>query len=157
MFPSNLLQPTYPDPENRRRLIARSEVERRGEYITSLHCQLGERHPLVELVTQCLDNDPEYRPTADVVLQQLEGVVIDDPYQYLTKLDLMQLVQQQKNHEIEEQVQRLQAQLRQMEVNINIHTKHVVTRYRNCVLFIMYRWTFVRKQLRKRLPFRRKR
>ena len=94
VFPGNLLRHNYPDPENRRRLIARSEVERRRDYITPLHCQLGERHPLVKLLKQCLDDDPEFRPTAEMLLQQLEAVVINDPYQHLTKLDLIQQLQQ---------------------------------------------------------------
>ena len=118
MFPGNILPQNYPDPENRKRLLGRSEVERRGDYITPLHHQLGDRHLLVRLVEQCLDNDPASRPTAEVLLQKLEGVVIDDPYQYLTKLDLIRLVQQQRNPEMEEQVQTLQRQLQQMEVSL---------------------------------------
>ena len=84
----------YPDPENRRRLFARSKVERRWDYITPLRRQLGERHPLVQLVEHCLDDDLEFRPTAEILLQQLEGVVINDPYQHLTKLDLIQQLQE---------------------------------------------------------------
>ena len=81
-FPGDLLPHNYPDPENRRRLIGRSEVERRGDYIDQLHQQLGERHPMVQLVEQCLDNDPEYRASSEDVLQRLEGMrrQIRDPY-----------------------------------------------------------------------------
>ena len=89
VFPDDLLPHTYPDPQNPSRLLGRSELERRGDYMTILHHQLGESHPLVELVKQCLHNDPEFRPTAETVLHQLDGVVIDDPYQHLTKLDLI--------------------------------------------------------------------
>ena len=62
--------------------IGRSEVERRGDYIDQLHQQLGERHPMVQLVEQCLDNDPEYRASSEDVLQRLEGMrrQIRDPY-----------------------------------------------------------------------------
>ena len=115
--PGNLMTHTYTDPQNRSRRLGRSEVERRGDYITTLHHQLGEVHPLVQLVEQCLDNDPSYRPTAAIVLQQLEGVVIDDQFQHLTKLDLIKLVQQQRNPKMEELVQRLQTQLQQMEIS----------------------------------------
>ena len=116
VFPGKLLPPNYHDPQNQRQVIVRSEVERREDYITPLRRQLGERHPLVQLVEQCLDNDPSYRPTAEAVLQQLEGVVIDDPYQHLTKLDLIQQLQQ-RNLEMEQQVQRLQRQMQRMEVS----------------------------------------
>ena len=93
-------------------------MERRADYIIALHHQLGEAHPLVQLVEHCLDNDPSYRPTAGIALQQLEGVVIDDPYHHLTKLDLIQLVQQQRNPKVEEEIQRLQTQMEVSWVNV---------------------------------------
>ena len=110
------MRPNYPDPKNRRRLLGRSEVERRQTYFTRLHQQLGERHPLVQLAERCLDNDPEYRPSAVDVLQQLEAVEIEDPYQHLTKLDMIRLLQQQTDPQRDEQIQRLQTQLQQIQV-----------------------------------------
>ena len=64
VFPRDLLPPTYADTQNPGHLLARSEVERRRNYIAPLHQQLGERHPLVQLVKQCLDNNPANRPSA---------------------------------------------------------------------------------------------
>ena len=74
VFPGALLPHTYPDPDNPGRLCGRSEVERRRDYIQSLHEQLGEQHPLLELVCQCLHNTPAQRPSAEELLQQLEAV-----------------------------------------------------------------------------------
>ena len=54
--------------------MARSEVERRTNYIELLHKQLGDWHPLSQLVSQCLHNIPAQRPSAEGVLQQLEAV-----------------------------------------------------------------------------------
>jgi len=116
VYPGDLLCHTYADPQNRRCLIGRSEVERRQTYFTRLYQQLGKRHPLVQLVERCLDNDPEYRPSAVDVLQQLEAVEIEDPYQHLTKLDMIRLLQQQTDPQRDEQIQRLQTQLQQMQV-----------------------------------------
>ena len=48
-------------------------MERRRDYIQSLHEQLGEQHPLLELVCQCLHNTPAQRPSAEELLQQLEA------------------------------------------------------------------------------------
>ncbi len=110
-FPGNLLSSTYPDPQNRRRIIGRSEVERRGRYIGGLRQLLGGRHPLVQLVERCLDNDPTYRPSAMEVLQQLEGLEIEDPHQHLSKLDVIHLLQQR-----DQQIQRLQTELQQTQV-----------------------------------------
>ena len=73
-FPDTLLPATYPDPNNPRHLLARSEVERRSDYIQLLHEQLGEQHPLSQLVSQCLHNIPAQRPSAEELHQRLEAV-----------------------------------------------------------------------------------
>ena len=73
VFPGNLLPHNYPDPDNPGRLIGRSEVERRTDYIKPLYQELGEQHPLVQLVHHCLHNIPAQRPSAEELLQQLEA------------------------------------------------------------------------------------
>ena len=111
---------TYPDPQaprslfRQRRLLARSEVERRGHYITQLHQQLGEGHPLVQLVEECLANEAEERPSAEEVLQRLEQMDIDDPYQNLTKLDMIRMVGQ-KEEEIQRTVRESQQKDREIQ------------------------------------------
>ena len=100
-FPGDLRPPNYPDPTNMDRLLARTEVERRGDYIDTLHAQLGEKHPLVQLVKLCLHNIPARRPSADILIQQLEGVQIPDPYQHLTKVETMILLRQ-KNDQLQQ-------------------------------------------------------
>ena len=74
VFPGTLLPHTYPDPDNPGRLFGRSEVERRTDYIQSLREQLGEEHPFLQLVCQCLHNTPAERPSSEELLQQLEAV-----------------------------------------------------------------------------------
>ena len=44
------------------------------DYIQPLREQLGEQHPLLQLVCQCLHNTPAQRPSAEELLQQLEAV-----------------------------------------------------------------------------------
>ena len=73
VFPEALLPPNYADAENPERLLGRSEVERRRDYIQTLHRQLGEQHPLVQVVHQCLHNTPSKRPSAEELLPQLEA------------------------------------------------------------------------------------
>ena len=53
--------------------MGRSEVERRADYIPLLHQQLREQHPLLQLVCQCLHNEPAQRPSAEELLQQLKA------------------------------------------------------------------------------------
>ena len=94
VFPSTLLQYTYRDPENPRHRLARTEVQRRGEYIKLLHQQLGEQHALVLLIKQCLDDEPSERPSAQDLLQQLEDMraQIVDPYQHLSILEAIRML-----------------------------------------------------------------
>lgn len=80
------------DPNNRRRLIGRSEVERRSVQMGQLSHQLGgESHPLVLLVTYCLDNDPAKRPSARAIMAELQTIrsQIDDPYEYMSKAEMI--------------------------------------------------------------------
>ncbi len=66
---------TRSDPHNPGRLIGRSEVERREVYMKKLENLLLESHPvLVEMVTNCLHNDPQTRPTAEQLLETLTPV-----------------------------------------------------------------------------------
>lgn len=69
MFPGDLLHSTYQHPENPGELLARTEAQRRVEYMTTLEAQVGQCHPrLVNLVRNCLKNDPEERPSSEVLL-----------------------------------------------------------------------------------------
>ena len=43
------------------------------DYIQPLQEQLGEQHLLLQLVCQCLHNEPAQRPSAEELLQQLKA------------------------------------------------------------------------------------
>ena len=78
IFPGDLLEPTYASPNNSDELVARSEIERRGEYFEQLEgTMLGGRHPCVLLTKQCLHNSPLRRPTAEQLVATLEGMRAD--------------------------------------------------------------------------------
>ena len=73
VFPGNLLAATQADPDNPGRVIGRTEVERRDVYMKKLEGQFSESHPvLVQLVSQCLNNDPLIRPSSDEALGRLQ-------------------------------------------------------------------------------------
>ena len=65
---------------------------------------------MVQLIEQCLDNDPEDRPPANVILQRLEGMRISDRYQHLTKVEMMKLLKRKdgENQSLQSQLQQLQ-------------------------------------------------
>ena len=120
VFPGSLLPSTYADPESPDRLLARSELERRRDYIQTLHRQLGEQHPLVQLVQQCLHNNPARRPSAEELLQQLEATraQIEQPYgSYHFKVQLaMMSVVETKMGEKDREIEHLQQELHQLQV-----------------------------------------
>ena len=60
MYPGNLLPSTYTDPSTEE-LQARSEVERREEYVSILVAKLSKDHALTKVIIQCLHNSPEKR------------------------------------------------------------------------------------------------
>ena len=60
-YPGNLLPSTYIDSSTKEKLQARSEVERRQEYISTLVTKLTKDHVLTNMIIQCLQNSPEKR------------------------------------------------------------------------------------------------
>ena len=90
-FPSDLLPSTFYDAGN---LQARNEVQRRGQYIETLEAHIGRYHPaLVQLVKDCLHNDPDKRPTTDDLLVGLQGLrkEVEGEYGYPVKLDMVKV------------------------------------------------------------------
>ena len=87
MFLGTLRPHTYPDPDNPSRVLGHSEVERRIDYIQPLRDQLGEEHPLLQLICQCLHNIAAYRPSAEELLHRLAEVrpQIEGPFEVKVK------------------------------------------------------------------------
>ena len=107
-FPKDLKPHTYRDPRTRR-IVGRSEIERREHYIQPMQAALGETHPLVKVTLECLEYDPEDRPSAVDVLRRLEEVGRTVPQNCTeTKLELTQQIQQ-KHVEHQRQISELQA------------------------------------------------
>jgi hypothetical protein len=74
VFPGDLLEHNYADPDRPGRLEGRTEVERRQLYFD----QLLERDvQLVRLIKTCLHNDPSQRPTAEQLVTELERMKSD--------------------------------------------------------------------------------
>ena len=75
MFPGELLSATDMDPNNPGQVIGRTEVKRREVYMKKLEVQFSEAHPvLVQLVSQCLHNNPHTRPSSEELLGRLHAV-----------------------------------------------------------------------------------
>ena len=76
-FPGNLLASTFPNPENPEEIRARSELERREEYVELLESKYGSQSDLVKLVKRCLHNVPSRRPNTKELLTRLQEMNAD--------------------------------------------------------------------------------
>ena len=96
MFPGDLLQPTFADPDHPGRLVGRSEVGRRQAYFDQLEDLLpgGVRCLLVQMIKDCLRNDPSQRSTAEQLVTALEGMKgdIEGPCGELATMDAVRQV-----------------------------------------------------------------
>jgi hypothetical protein len=122
VFPGDLLEHTYADPDRPGRLEGRTEVERRQLYFD----QLLERDvQLVRLIKTCLHNDPSQRPTAEQLVTELERMKsdVEGPCGKLATVDAVRQVMtamalkeksEEKVDELaakEEEIQQLQVKL----------------------------------------------
>ena len=119
MFPDPLA-PTYIDVN--RRIVGRTELERRGNYMQEVRRQFQGGHPLVQMIQRCLNNIIEERPTIQQVMGWLEEARADvEDGEYDTnKLSLAQLLQSrnQENHSLRENIQQQQQENHSQRENI---------------------------------------
>ncbi|XP_064388831.1 probable serine/threonine-protein kinase DDB_G0271682 [Halichondria panicea] len=119
-FPKDLKPAAYRDSATRR-IVGRSEIERREDYIVPMKAALGETHPLVQLTLTCLEFDQEDRPSAMVVLRGLEEVGITLPQNCpQTKLELIQ-----QKEEIQQVAAEKQAQINWLQQQIFKKHAHI--------------------------------
>ena len=95
-FPCNLLAPTH---RVKNKHIARTELERRDQYMQKICSQLRKGHPLIKMIKKCLDF-PEKRPGIREVLQLLEQAraEVRDEESDMNKLELLRALQ--RNQEV---------------------------------------------------------
>lgn len=119
-FPE-LLAATYPHPK-KDKVVGRTEIERRGKCFGMLKEMLGDKHSLVNLVTKCLQNKPNSRPTAQEILQKLDNVKIEDhdKFEIMSKKDLLQYVETR-----EREMERLVGQLGMQQSLINSQAEQI--------------------------------
>ena len=98
-FPCNLLAPTY---QLNRRLVARTELERRDQYMQKIYSQLRKDHPLLQLIEMCLHNFPEDRPDIREVLRLLEQAraEVRDEESDMNKLELVRALHSQPRNQV---------------------------------------------------------
>ena len=88
-----------------RKLIARSEIERRAQYLDKVHKVVED--VMVPLIVSCLENLPFDRPTIMEVCGQLETLVVNREQMLPDNLLQAQLMLQEAQSEVERQASQL--------------------------------------------------
>ena len=115
----------FPDPlaaaymDDSGRMVGRTELERRGNYMQEVRRQFQEGHPLVQMIQRCLKNRLRERPTIQQVMGWLEEAraEVEDGEYDTNKLSLAQLLQSRNLH-IQQQQQENRAQIQSLEEQI---------------------------------------
>ena len=85
-FPEDAFQP---DPQNPDTMIPITEVERRAEYLQ----EIGNDHPLMAMIRQCLSNAPARRPETPALLHQVNTILSTLPQQFTNRVEMLQQVE----------------------------------------------------------------
>ena len=98
-FPCNLLAPTYRNKH--RKIVGRSELERRDRYMQKIYGELQKNHPLLQMIERCLDF-PEDRPSIREVLCLLEQArsEVSDKQMEMNKLELVQALHTHPSNQV---------------------------------------------------------
>ena len=101
VFPCDPLAHNYTDEETGL-LVARTELQRRSEYMLSVNTQLRGDHHLIQLIQQCLQNVPAKRPSIREVLGLIELARsgIRDEESERNKEELVRALQNQPRNQV---------------------------------------------------------
>ena len=79
----------HPDPQNPDAIIPVTEVERRAEYLQ----EIGNDHPLMAVIHQCLSNISARRPEASTLFNQINNILSALPQQLTNRVEMLQQLQ----------------------------------------------------------------
>ena len=82
-FPDDAFRP---DPRNPDVMLPVLELDRRAEYLRDI----GQDHPLMGLISQCLSNAPTRRPEASEILRQIIATASRAPERHQNKIEMIQ-------------------------------------------------------------------
>ena len=82
-FPEDVFRP---NPQNPGAVIPISEIECRAEYLQ----EIGNDHPLIGLIHQCLSNMPANRPEAPTLLERVNAIVSTLPQSFTNRVEMLQ-------------------------------------------------------------------
>ena len=82
-FPEDAFRP---DPRNPDAIIPVSEIERRAEYLQ----EIGNDHPTMGLIRQCLSNMPTRRPEVPALLERVNAILSTLPQPFPNRIEMLQ-------------------------------------------------------------------
>ncbi len=88
--PSPLKDKQHPKEDAPEEVVILSELEKREKFVS----ELGENHPLRELTSNCLQDEPSSRPNAASVAQEMEVVSSKHPPEHKNILDMFAVLGQ---------------------------------------------------------------
>ena len=74
------------------RLIPVTEAERREVILRAI----GNEHPLMDLILRLINNDPQVRPHASEIVEQLAAMVLQFPASFANRLEMLSHIQHQE-------------------------------------------------------------
>ena len=88
-WPLPVCEAAHPDPQNPDQLIPVSEADRREEYLRDI----GNTHPLMDLIIRCVSNDPVRRVRATEIVQRLDDMVYQFPPSFSNRVEMLRRIQ----------------------------------------------------------------
>ena len=115
-WPLPVREAAHPDPMNPTQLIPVSEAERRDGYLRDI----GNAHPLMDLILRCVSNDPVRRFRAAEIVQRMDDMVRQFPPSFANRVEMLQQIQSDINEKqaLTIESQRLVAEVEQHQAEV---------------------------------------
>ena len=95
------------------RMIPVSEAERREVFLKAI----GDKHPMMNLIRQCINNNPKRRPNINDIVPQLKGMVVKNPPLYLNRLEMLQQIDTERELR-ESQIKEFQSRIEMLQLEL---------------------------------------
>ena len=109
---------TVVDPLNPGRVTGRTEAQRRQEYLDDI----GQDHPLMELILECLSNSPNHRLNAEDILQRVRTAAREYQPAFANKMAQIKADNEQRE-QLQHDMEQVQQRLGQCEILHSFLTK----------------------------------
>ena len=87
-FPGEAVRVNPQNPDDPNDLVGVTEFDRREEHIN----KIGNQHPLMTLIRQCLSNSPSHRPTSSDVHHQVTAMATDHPPSFANRVEMLERI-----------------------------------------------------------------